>query len=946
MDIFGLDLLKRPSGGKGKLSGGGNGFAAALSSGPEPDGRQARKAAPVRKAPAAAPSALARPAADAEAMPAQGESVTEHARRRFAAAASPVAMATSGAPADRGRGPLAAASPPPFRNAVAREPGAAGGGSIAPAFEALATGHARSDAGGDPKTVSHPEQAPRNEDAPARALASSQEAPALMSRTDVAWKEAPARWAESNDEVPGRPAGAMPGIPVRKDVPPADTAPARLEPRAGVPDPEAASAARDSQTPAAGPPVPARGDEKPENAAFPARATADAAPPPEAGGRRVEVAWPVPPRTAPAGDEAVPAAPAALRPAPARTVEATRMEDMRPPAPRPAPSAASIPPAEPAVAQAAPADSENEPSVEARPAPAPVEVAADSLRTPSPLENTAGPVLPSAEAEIADAPADETDAVPARLGAAADPMQERPAPARFIPDTVQTGKPIHPQGIADTPDAPTVPSEAGDVARFDGAVLAQAETVTYPVRISDTEPAVSPTAQPTRQDRAPAWAAIETPAKATQRSHDRTMPQAFVPLGHPVEADAPAPVRSGAEPVMPPRPSPTPVDGMPLSPPAARVWSAFGAPVAVATPEAPPRAAVSTVEADAPDAPAPRLPAGTVPDAPRTLAATKRDIEPAEPVLSSALGHDVAAPTGDIRVDGVGDSEADGLQPGSVPSGPAPADRFVPLGADSSTRAAPAPAHVTAPMRAAQADIFVAAAPASGAEPTIPDTKPANQPAQPASVDAENRANTVRQAEMDRPVTVVERPAPAALERPSATQAVMLSQTAAGLVSALGEDESWAARMRPAAQAEPSGQTVTQQPNDLRIRLNPAELGAVSARLRLTGGLIAVTIEVETAQAMERLSVERESIERALRGLGLDVERVTIQQAAMPDRDMANGGSGGMRDGQQAGEGQNGARDGRMAEQGRERGQGQQRENGHGGTADSEQPGDSRGVYI
>lgn len=80
--------------------------------------------------------------------------------------------------------------------------------------------------------------------------------------------------------------------------------------------------------------------------------------------------------------------------------------------------------------------------------------------------------------------------------------------------------------------------------------------------------------------------------------------------------------------------------------------------------------------------------------------------------------------------------------------------------------------------------------------------------------------------------------------------------------------------------SRPETPATVERPGLLRsisIRLQPLELGMVTAHLRLDGQQLQVEVRVETQQALERLSVERDTITRALRGLGFEVEQVVIQ---------------------------------------------------------------------
>ncbi|BCH23143.1 flagellar hook-length control protein FliK [Mesorhizobium sp. L-8-3] len=63
----------------------------------------------------------------------------------------------------------------------------------------------------------------------------------------------------------------------------------------------------------------------------------------------------------------------------------------------------------------------------------------------------------------------------------------------------------------------------------------------------------------------------------------------------------------------------------------------------------------------------------------------------------------------------------------------------------------------------------------------------------------------------------------------------------------------------------------------LKIQLHPAELGMVTARLRISDGQLSVEVEVETSEAYNRLSGANEAIARALRSHGISVDQVVIQ---------------------------------------------------------------------
>ncbi len=126
---------------------------------------------------------------------------------------------------------------------------------------------------------------------------------------------------------------------------------------------------------------------------------------------------------------------------------------------------------------------------------------------------------------------------------------------------------------------------------------------------------------------------------------------------------------------------------------------------------------------------------------------------------------------------------------------------------------------------------------------------------------------------------------------PAAT--TQLSPTAAGLVATIEAEPSWRAA---AAEAAALTGPRAQQPgtvSTLRIQLNPAELGMVTARLTATGSQLEIEIRVESNDARQRLAHDSDAIVKALRSVGYDVDKVTIQQAPQSGGTPAQqGGSG------------------------------------------------------
>jgi chemotaxis protein MotD len=101
-----------------------------------------------------------------------------------------------------------------------------------------------------------------------------------------------------------------------------------------------------------------------------------------------------------------------------------------------------------------------------------------------------------------------------------------------------------------------------------------------------------------------------------------------------------------------------------------------------------------------------------------------------------------------------------------------------------------------------------------------------------------------------------------------------LSQTAAGLVSAIAADNTF----RQTASALLLPGAVAVQSQVLKLELHPAELGSVTASLHLAGQQLSVEIRPETYEAYRRLSADSDEIARSLKRLGLEVETVTVLQ--------------------------------------------------------------------
>lgn len=108
-----------------------------------------------------------------------------------------------------------------------------------------------------------------------------------------------------------------------------------------------------------------------------------------------------------------------------------------------------------------------------------------------------------------------------------------------------------------------------------------------------------------------------------------------------------------------------------------------------------------------------------------------------------------------------------------------------------------------------------------------------------------------------------------------------MTETARSVIDAIAGSESPAR----AAAATPTNlhnsAPVAVSAQILKIELHPAELGAVTANLRLTGEQLSIELKPETYEAHRRLTADSEAIVKSLKALGFDVDKVTILQPSI-----------------------------------------------------------------
>ncbi|MER9106548.1 flagellar hook-length control protein FliK [Mesorhizobium sp. M0848] len=105
-----------------------------------------------------------------------------------------------------------------------------------------------------------------------------------------------------------------------------------------------------------------------------------------------------------------------------------------------------------------------------------------------------------------------------------------------------------------------------------------------------------------------------------------------------------------------------------------------------------------------------------------------------------------------------------------------------------------------------------------------------------------------------------------------------ISQAALNVINAIADPQK--ALSASSAAAQPAS-PVAVPTHVLKIELHPAELGMVTAHLRLSGEQLSIELKPETHDAYRRLSADSEAIVKSLRGLGFEVDKVTILQPSV-----------------------------------------------------------------
>ncbi|WP_176479041.1 flagellar hook-length control protein FliK [Mesorhizobium sp. WSM3860] len=106
-------------------------------------------------------------------------------------------------------------------------------------------------------------------------------------------------------------------------------------------------------------------------------------------------------------------------------------------------------------------------------------------------------------------------------------------------------------------------------------------------------------------------------------------------------------------------------------------------------------------------------------------------------------------------------------------------------------------------------------------------------------------------------------------------------QTVSALAEAIASDSGVQQAYSSASIGSQASTSVAVSTHVLKIELHPAELGTVTASLRLSGEQLSIEMKPETHEAYRRLTADCDAIVKSLRSLGFDVDHVTIMQPSI-----------------------------------------------------------------
>ncbi len=114
------------------------------------------------------------------------------------------------------------------------------------------------------------------------------------------------------------------------------------------------------------------------------------------------------------------------------------------------------------------------------------------------------------------------------------------------------------------------------------------------------------------------------------------------------------------------------------------------------------------------------------------------------------------------------------------------------------------------------------------------------------------------------------------------------------LLTAIRQNSNWSRHVAEASAArwvDVSPKDGMSQQN-LRLQLHPAELGAVTATIRMSGDRLSVSLRVENDETLQKLAQDKQIIQNTLRSLGFQIDEISITGG---QQDQTAGGQNGDR---------------------------------------------------
>ena len=175
-----------------------------------------------------------------------------------------------------------------------------------------------------------------------------------------------------------------------------------------------------------------------------------------------------------------------------------------------------------------------------------------------------------------------------------------------------------------------------------------------------------------------------------------------------------------------------------------------------------------------------------------------------------------------------------------------------------------------------------APAPATAGTPDTGEDTPRLPMRSPVQETSASRADTsaprIPAAASDRHAAPLPQPMVIAAHSFPAPAALPLDPTINALAGAFKADDAFNQLLSTPAGLVRQALAVAQPTHTLKIELHPAELGMVTASLRLSDGQLSIELKPETGEAHRKLSSDTDSLVKSLQAMGFQVDKVSVLQ--------------------------------------------------------------------